>query len=145
MSAAPRGVIPLIELWALFASAFAAATILPLASEVPLALLVARDGEIFWPVAIATAGNYLGACTTYGLARLAAARFATPSDHPPRALRWFTRYGPPALLLSWVPVVGDGIVVLAGAARVPFTRFSAWTVIGKAARYAVVGWLALRA
>ena len=134
-----------MELWGLFASAFAAATILPLASEVPLVLLVRRDGELFWPVTIATLGNVLGACTTYGLARAAASRLRPRAGQPSgRAIAWFQRYGAPSLLLSWVPLVGDGLVVLAGAARVPFGIFSIWTAIGKGARYAAIAWLALR-
>ena len=133
-----------MELAGLFVAAFLAATILPLASEVPLALLVRRDGDVIWPVLVATLGNYLGACTTYLLARAAASRLVTAErSSSSRALRWFERYGPPALLLSWVPVVGDGLVALAGAARVPFARFSFWTIAGKGGRYLAVAWLAL--
>lgn len=134
-----------MELWGLLVSSFLAATVLPLASEVPLALIVRRDGDVLIPVAVATFGNFLGACTTYGLARAAAARLTPESvKQPPRALRLFERYGAPALLLSWVPIVGDAIVALAGASRVPLVPFSAWTVAGKAARYAAVAWIALR-
>lgn len=134
-----------MELWALLVSSFLAATVLPLASEVPLALVVRRHGDLVLPVAVATVGNFLGACTTYGLARVAAAKLAPQSlQRPPRALVMFERYGAPALLLSWVPIVGDAIVALAGASRVPLGAFSLWTVIGKAARYAAVGWIALR-
>jgi membrane protein YqaA with SNARE-associated domain len=135
-----------VELWGLFVAAFAAATILPLASEVPLALVVSRGGDVWWPVAIATLGNDLGACTTYALARAAGASVSSRARaFRPRALEWFRRYGPPALALSWVPLVGDGIVILAGAASVPFATFSAWTAFGKAARYLVVAWAVLRA
>ena len=133
-----------MELAGLFVAAFLAATILPLASEVPLALLVRRDGDVIWPVLVATLGNYLGACTTYLLARTAAARLAPRSTvSSSRAARWFQRYGAPSLVLSWVPVVGDGLVALAGAAGVPFARFSVWTIAGKGGRYLAVGWLAL--
>jgi membrane protein YqaA with SNARE-associated domain len=133
-----------MDLWALLVSSFLAATVLPLASEVPLALIVRRHGDLALPVAIATLGNFLGACTTYGLARLAAAKLASGSvQQRPRALLLFERYGAPSLLLSWVPLVGDAIVALAGAARVPLAAFSIWTLIGKAARYAAVAWIAL--
>lgn len=133
-----------MDLWALLLSSFLAATVLPLASEVPLALVVRRHGDLALPVAVATLGNFLGACTTYGLARLAAAKLAPQSaKRPPRALLLFERYGAPSLLLSWVPIVGDAIVALAGAARVPLATFSIWTAIGKAARYAAVAWIAL--
>ncbi len=133
-----------MESWALFVASFLAATILPLASEVPLAMVVRRHGDVLLPVAIATLGNYLGACTTYGLARAAGGRLGSPSaSNSPRAFALFERYGAPALLLSWVPIIGDAIVLLAGFARVRFLPFSLWTAIGKAARYATVAWLAL--
>ena len=133
-----------MDLWTLLISSFLAATILPLASEVPLAVVVRRHGDLLLPVAVATLGNFLGACTTYGLARAAAAKIAHRSTKPrPRALALFERYGAPSLVLSWVPLIGDAIVALAGAARVPIAAFSAWTLVGKAARYAAVAWIAL--
>ena len=135
-----------MDYFALFVSAFLAATILPLASEVPLALLVRKHEAIGLLVIVATAGNFSGACTTYLLARATVPRLldqATPRTR--RAMSLLQRYGAPALLLSWVPLIGDAIVALAGATRVPFTPFAAWTVAGKAARYVFVAWLALRA
>ena len=133
-----------MSLLLLFAWAFLAATILPLASEVPLVLEVTRTHTWVVPVLVATLGNVLGACTTYGLARLAITRAPDPSPRLARAAALLARYGAPALLLSWVPVIGDVLVVLAGAARMPVVPFVAWTTIGKAARYAAVALLVLR-
>ena len=132
----------MFDLLILFAWSFAASTVLPLSSEIPLAIAVRRADAWVVPVAVATLGNYLGACTTYWLARLAVTRMANMES--PRFRRGsvlIARYGPPALLLSWVPLIGDALVALAGAARMPFGRFSLWTAAGKAARYALVGWL----
>jgi membrane protein YqaA with SNARE-associated domain len=129
-----------MEYVGLFVAAFLAATILPLASELPLVLVVRDTHQLLLPVAVATCGNYLGACTTYFLARAAARRFAPPSTASPRAVAVIRRYGAPALVLSWVPILGDAIVAVAGAANVPFFAFSIWTALGKAARYAVVAW-----
>lgn len=129
----------------LFLWSFAAATILPLSSEVPLAVAVRRIGDWPLPVLVATLGNYLGACTTFLLARAAARRFQ--ADTRPRARHAaaiLRRFGPPGLLLSWVPLIGDVLVALAGAANVPFGWFSLWVVIGKGGRYLFVAWLALR-
>jgi membrane protein YqaA with SNARE-associated domain len=127
----------------LFATAFGAATILPLASAVPLALIVHDSGQVLWPVVVATCGNYLGACTTYALARLAVRRFVPREDATwRRASGAIARFGAPAMLLSWLPVLGDVLVAVAGGARMPFVRFSIWTAIGKGARYAVVAWAA---
>lgn len=129
----------------LFAWSFAAATILPLASEPMLIAMVRGSGDIAGPVLTATAGNYLGACTTYWLARLAVQRMA-PRDSAghARAARLIARFGQPALLLSWVPVIGDAIVAVAGGLRVPFAPFSAWVAAGKLVRYAVVAVVAAR-
>lgn len=60
-----------LSLLVLFAWSFAAATVLPLSSEVPLAVVVRSSDEWIAPVVVATAGNTLGACTTYWLARAA--------------------------------------------------------------------------
>jgi membrane protein YqaA with SNARE-associated domain len=134
-----------MEYGGLFVAAFLAATLLPLPSEVPLALLVRSERHMLWPVLVATAGNYLGASTTYWLARGLIGRFSSTRESPGGwALSLFRRHGAPVLLLSWVPVVGDGIVAIAGAACLPFATFSAWTIAGKAARYVAVAWLALR-
>ena len=127
------------SLVALFAASFAAATVLPFSSEAVLALVVAKSGGWIVPVLVATLGNTLGACTTYWLGRASRAAVPTPSARTEHAAALISRFGSPALLLSWVPLIGDVIVVLAGAARMPFGRFAVWTTIGKAARYVVVG------
>lgn len=49
----------------LFVWSFLAATLLPLGSELALIALVRSQEQLLAPVLIATAGNYLGACTTY--------------------------------------------------------------------------------
>lgn len=126
------------SLLALFAASFAAATVLPFSSEAVLALVVAKSGGWTVPVLVATLGNTLGACTTYWLGRASRSFTPEPSARTERAASLINRYGSPALLLSWVPIIGDALVVLAGAARMPFGRFAVWTTIGKAARYVVV-------
>ncbi len=122
----------------LFAWSFAAATILPLASEVPLALAVRESGSWPVPVVVATVGNVLGACTTYWLARAATAAAPSGSVRVQQFATRLSAYGPPVLLLSWVPLVGDVLVALAGAAGVPFGTFAAWVTLGKLGRYIAV-------
>ena len=122
----------------MFAWSFAAATILPLSSEVPLAFVVRNSGSWLVPVLVATTGNVLGACTTYWLARAAVAVASPTSAKARHASALLARYGSPAMLLSWLPLIGDVLVLLAGAARMPVWRFVGWTTLGKGARYAVV-------
>ena len=127
----------------LFAASFLAATALPLGSEVTLAALVGARDQIVAPVLVATSGNVLGACTTYWLGRKTAQTFACSREFTrkeARAARLFRRYGGPALLLSPLPVIGDALVVLAGATRQPLGTFLFWVTLGKATRYAAVAW-----
>ena len=87
---------------------------------------------------VATAGNSLGACTTYWLGRAAITVASPKSEKVRRAGALLARYGPPAMLLSWVPFIGDVLVVLAGAASMAFWRFAIWVTVGKCARYLAV-------
>ncbi len=57
-----------------------------------------------------------------------------------RAANLIARYGAPALLLSWVPLIGDAIVAAAGLAGTPLGWFSLWTILGKLARYIAVAY-----
>lgn len=102
-----------------------------------MALGLALRGGHDWrvAVAVATLGNVLGSCTTYALARLAVTAAPAPSPRVQRAAAWLARFGAPALLLAWVPVIGDVLVGLAGAARMPIAAAVLWMTVGKAARY----------
>jgi membrane protein YqaA with SNARE-associated domain len=132
------------ELAVLFFWSFLAATLVPLGSEPALVALTRSGGGVWLLLVVATLGNYLGSCTTYGIARAAAGKAAArlESRSGQRAVRLLDRYGRPALLLSWVPLVGDAIVAAAGVVKTPFAPFSLWVLAGKAARYAVVIWAA---
>ena len=127
----------------LFGWSFLAATVLPLGSEPALFATVLRGYPLSTATAVATLGNVLGACTTYWLAMRAAIalerRGAPPLDDS-RAGRLVRRFGQPAMLLSWVPLIGDALVAAAGAVRMPVLPFLVWVTIGKAARYLIVAW-----
>lgn len=126
----------------LFAWSFLAATIVPLGSEPALFVAVLRGHSVFATTSVATVGNYLGACTTYWLARKAATLLTAGRLEETHAGRLARRFGAPALALSWVPILGDAIVAAAGVLRMPFAPFSFWTILGKAARYVVIAWSA---
>ncbi|MCY4612764.1 MAG: DedA family protein [Nitrospira sp.] len=128
--------------WALFVSAFLAATLLPGGSEAVLAILAVRDAYDPWLLlAVATTGNTLGGMSTWAVGRFfgwryPASRFTQPRYDRP--LRWLQRWGSPALLLSWVPVVGDSLCLAGGWLRVYWLAALVWIAVGKAARYAVI-------
>ena len=56
-----------------------------------------------------------------------------------RAQAWVQRFGAPILLLSWLPVVGDPLCAVAGWLRLPWLPCLIFIVIGKFARYLVLG------
>ncbi len=124
-------------LWGLFVSAFVSATILPGNSEVVLLAVLAKHAELFWEaILVATFGNTLGGMTSYAIGRL------VPNKAEGRAIAWVRRYGEWALLLSWLPLIGDGLCIAAGWLRLPPALVLLMMAIGKCARYLVLagGW-----
>jgi membrane protein YqaA with SNARE-associated domain len=133
---------------ALFLVSFLAATLIPLGSEWLLITLLTGHADPLSAVSIATAGNYLGACTTYaigiyGSTVLMEKVLRIDADKRLRSERFVVRYGSWALLLSWLPVIGDALCLAGGVLRIPFGRFSLLVAGGKAARYSLVSWLTL--
>ena len=126
---------------ALFALSFLAATIIPMSSEPPLIYLVATEQHVVLPVLVGTVGNVLGACTTYWISRRAAQALVEqrkPARGYTRAARMLRRYGQPALLLSWIPILGDALVAIAGVTKMHFGAFCFWVSLGKGLRYLVI-------
>ncbi len=79
--------------------------------------------------------------TTYWIARGATGAFDKTrelQESDSRAARLMRRFGQPVLLLSWVPVIGDALVALAGGLKMDFKMFSLWTASGKLFRYVAV-------
>lgn len=124
----------------LAASAFVSATVLPGNSEVVLLALLAKFPALLWQaVGIATVFNALGGMTSVGLGRLVP-HGARVDARLARALPLLQRHGTYALLLSWVPVIGDALCVAAGWLRLPWWRSALFIAAGKFARYLVVAW-----
>ena len=104
------------SLWALFASSFLAATLLPGGSELVLAGILAAKPHLYWPaLAVATCGNTLGGMSSYLLGRI------IPQRAELKGLKWVQSYGSPALLAAWVPFIGDPLCVAAGWLRMTKT------------------------
>jgi len=93
---------------------------------------------------VGTIGNTAGAVVNWVLGRGAGAVVAkrwlpkAGRETYARAARTFNRYGLWSLLFAWLPVIGDVLTVVAGAARVSLTPFVLLVAIGKAARYGVI-------
>ncbi|WP_414830445.1 YqaA family protein [Alteromonas sp. H39] len=134
----------------LFISAFLAATILPLSSELVLSALLLSGQSPTALVLAATTGNVLGSLTNYALglwaARPVVQKWLRMSDAAYEvAEQRFRKYGLVSLCFAWVPVIGDPLTVIAGALRIPLIGFLILVTTGKFARYVVVAYLVLPA
>ncbi|MFC3694615.1 YqaA family protein [Chenggangzhangella methanolivorans] len=131
----------LVAYLGLFASAFAAATILPAQSEALLVGLVLAEAQPVWAlVAVASVGNVLGSVVNWILGgqveRFRGRRWFPVSDPAlERAKGWYGRWGRWSLLFSWTPIVGDPLTLVAGVLREPFWSFLALVTIAKVGRY----------
>lgn len=128
----------------LFLAAFAAATLLPMQSEAALvAMLVSGRYLPVLLVAVATAGNVLGSVANWvlgrGIEHFRHKRWFPVSEAKlEKAQVMYRRYGYWSLLLSWVPLVGDPITLVAGVMREPFWRFLLLVILAKGGRYLVL-------
>lgn len=127
-------------LWGLFLSALVSATVLPGSSEVVMtALVTAYPAQAWAALAVATAGNVTGCVITYFMGhfgRQGYERFQRVKvDLEDPRIRRLRRWGPPGLVLSFLPLVGDALVLAAGWLKMPFWQSLLWIAIGKAARY----------
>lgn len=114
-------------------SAFLAATLIPLSSEAALFAVLRLHPELVWSaIGVATAGNTLGGMTTYLIGRYLGHR------RPLHRLETVRRWGAPALIFAWLPVVGDGLVLAAGWLKLNWMAAAAFQALGRFARYWVV-------
>ena len=133
----------------LFIAAFLAATILPAQSEAGLAaLILASPASVTLLVATASLGNVLGSVVNWyfgrGINHYTSKRWFPANIQLSQATSWYGRYGRWSLLLSWVPVIGDPLTVVAGIMREPLSRFLLLVGIAKTGRYIIVALLALQ-
>ena len=126
-----------LSLASLFASSFLSSTLLPGNSEVVLvAMLLSGVSQPWLLVLIATMGNSLGGLTNVILGRFFPLR--EKSRWQEKAVGWLKRYGAATLLLSWMPVIGDLLCLLAGWMRISWDRCSFFCALAR--RYAMFYW-----
>lgn len=149
--------LPKVGLPAIFLISLISATLLPLGSEPAVFGYVKLAPEMFWPaIFVATAGNVAGGMIDWWMGHAArkayimyrrSHRLAGRTDadlkqrRPKLGERWFAwmrRYGPPVLILSWLPGVGDPLCAVAGWLRLRWKPCLMWMTIGKFIRYVVM-------
>jgi membrane protein YqaA with SNARE-associated domain len=137
------------EYGALFLAAFLAATVFPFQSEAVLfGMLVSERYPEWLLIAVASVGNTLGSVVNWFLGRFLAhfegrRWFPATRERMAKAEAWYHRYGRWTLLLSWMPVIGDPLTIVAGVLRESLPIFIVLVAIAKTARYLIVGGLSL--
>lgn len=149
------------SLYSLFASSFLAATLLPGGSEAVLFAVLRKYPDALWmSLGIATLGNTLGGMASFGMGWLLPQRkggsgtagksqdqpqdeslAAHSSQVQTQQLKHadkVRRYGTPALLFAWAPLIGDALCLAAGWLRMSIWQAALFMAIGKFARYWVI-------
>lgn len=124
----------------LFAIAFFAATLFPAQSEAAfIGLLSLERYPILTLLAVASLGNILGSCVNYVIGRFFSEskwmqKLVSPTQRD-RAEQYYRRYGRWSLLVSWLPIIGDPLTIIAGVLRENFLYFAVLVTISKLGRY----------
>ena len=111
---------------ALFFSAFLAATILPFSSEAAFVLALQSDISPLNAILSASTGNVLAIILNYYLGYFLYEKTKTKllaSKTGKKAYGFGHKYGYYALLLSWLPIIGDPLTLVAGLVRLNFLWF----------------------
>ncbi|MDB0011389.1 DedA family protein [Crocinitomicaceae bacterium] len=126
----------------LFILTFLSATILPLSSEFFLILMFSNGYDPIFCLIIATIGNSLGGFTNYGLGRLGNIYWLKKIGMSEAKIQKYAtriqKYGAWLAFFSWVPFIGDPLLVALGFFRSPFLKVAILTVLGKFLRYLTI-------
>lgn len=133
----------------LFFVALLSASILPLQSEAVLVgLLMSESHPVWLLLVVASTGNVLGSLLNWYLGKYLQhfqhrRWFPVKPTQLDKASRWYQKYGKWSLLLSWVPVIGDPLTVMAGILREPVLPFLLLVTVAKVSRYLVLAGITL--
>lgn len=120
----------------LFIFSAISATLIPISPEVA-ALFVWKIGMPVAPtMIILILGNYTGTVLNYWIGysgiKWAIEKFFSPKKKSMQiATNLFEKYGPPILLFSWVPFIGDPMTFIPGILRYSFKKFTFYIILGK--------------
>ena len=133
--------IILISYFQLLIISFLAATILPLSSELVLLTMLLTDSfDKYLLLVVASFGNIFGSSVNWYLGKKILILkdkkwFPVNKKQIAKSEMYFKKYGIWSLLLSWVPIIGDPLTVIAGILKINFFTFLLLVSISKTSRY----------
>lgn len=135
-----------LGLFGLFLGTFLAATVAPFSSDV-LYVGILMTGINPWAVfAVGTLGNWTGGITTYLIGWLGRWEwiekwFKVKPETLEKQKKSIDKWGPPLALVSWMPIIGDAIVLAMGFYKSEPVRTCIYMLVGKALRF--IAWTLL--
>jgi membrane protein YqaA with SNARE-associated domain len=136
-----------ISFFGLFLASFLSATILPIASEGILLLVLAAGFDPINCLLIATLGNSLGGSSNYLIGWFGNPLWLKRAGFKEKNIINFEkriqRYGSWLALISWLPFIGDPLLLALGFFKAPFFPVIVLMIIGKFLRYfaLIIPWL----
>ena len=129
--------------WGMGVLAFLSGTIVPIASEALLLFFLSLGLNAVGITLVATLGNTLGGITCFMLGTLASKEwllrfFKISEKRMKRADRMIQKYGYWAASISFVPALGEALLVMLGIMRVNKTKVIIVMALGKLIRYALI-------
>lgn len=123
----------------LFIGSFLAATVVPFSADVLLVGMLVAGGSPWIVITVATAGNFIGGLTSYGIGRIGKWEWIERLGVKPETLAKpkakVDKYGSWLALLSWVPFVGDVFAVALGFYRTKLLPSALFMLVGKFGRF----------
>jgi membrane protein YqaA with SNARE-associated domain len=129
--------------WGMGLLAFLSGTVVPITSEVLLVLFLSLGLNAVGITLVAALGNTLGGITCFMLGSLASKEwlqrfFKIPEKRMKRADMMIQKYGFWTAGISFVPVIGETLLVALGVMRVNKVKVIAVMAAGKLIRYALI-------
>ena len=134
----------------MFIGAFLAGTVVPFSSELVLLTCVGLGLDPILSTLITTAGNILGGLTCYWIGYLGELEwiekyFGVSKKKLDTAQRFVNGKGAWIAFLSFIPVLGDAMLVSLGLMKANFWIFTLSMSLGKLIRYSVIVYTGLQA
>ncbi len=126
----------------LFFISLLASTLLPISSEVSLLYYLQEGDNIIILLVSAGVGNTLGSIINYFIGKKGIELLVKNKNISPKRLhqthKIFDKYGGYSLLLSWLPIIGDPITLIAGALKYDLKKFIFIVMVAKFGRYGII-------
>ena len=129
--------------WGMGVLSFLSGSIVPIASEVLLLFFLGLGISAVWLTLVATVGNTMGGITCFMLGYLTDKEtvqriFRIPDKRMKRANMLIQKYGYWTAMFSFVPAIGEVVLLVLGIMRVNKYKVIAVMAFGKFARYAFI-------